>query len=88
MDITCYYDKESRSMKTRPCTPQEQQDIDAARAAGPGIDQLNAPIMAALQAIDSKTPRAVREALITGDKSRVQALEAEAAQLRAQLVKA
>lgn len=39
----------------------------------------------ALSAIDARTPRAMREALLTGDKSRVQALESEAATLRAEL---
>lgn len=54
----------------------------------PTPGQRNAPILAALEAIDRKTPRAVRESIQTGDTSRVIALEAEAASLRAQLVKA
>lgn len=48
---------------------------------------VNAPILAALEVIDAKTARAVREALVTGDKSRVQQLETDAGALRAQLVK-
>lgn len=51
------------------------------------LDAYNAPILAALQAIDAKTPRAMREALISGDTTRVQALEEEAAELRLQLRK-
>lgn len=50
-------------------------------------EQKNVPILAALESIDRKTPRAVREALQSGDNSRVIALEAEAASLRAQLMK-
>lgn len=38
---------------------------------------------AALLAIDAKTPRAVREALVTGDKTRATDLETSAAALRA-----
>lgn len=53
----------------------------------PTSGQHNAPILAALLDIDAQTPRAVREALITGDNSRVQALEDEAAALRLQLRK-
>jgi hypothetical protein len=52
-----------------------------------GIDEINAPILAALAVIDAKTPRAVREAFVTGDNSRVIALENSAAELRAQLVR-
>lgn len=47
----------------------------------------NAQILSALEAIDRKTPRAVRESIQTGDSTRVIALETEAATLRAQLVK-
>lgn len=46
-------------------------------------DQHNAPILAALAAIDAKTIRPLRE----GDTARVAALDAEAASLRAQLIK-
>lgn len=49
--------------------------------------QRNAMILTALEVIDRKTPRAVREALQSGDSSRVIALEEEAAFLRVQLVK-
>lgn len=83
MDITCYYDNETGKMKTRPCTPEEQAEIDAARAAGPSVTELNAPILAALVEIDAKSIRPLCE----GDTLRVAALEAEAATLRAKLVK-
>lgn len=83
MDITCYYDNASGKMKTRPCTPEEQAEIDAARAAGPSATEINAPILAALEAIDAKSVRPLRE----GDAVRVAALETEAEALRARLVK-
>lgn len=42
-------------------------------------------IKATLASIDARTIRAMREALLTGDNSRVQALESEATALRAEL---
>jgi hypothetical protein len=87
MDMVCYWDDEESCQKERPCTPEEQAEIDGRRAAGMTIEQHNAPLLVALLDIDARTPRAVREALITGDKSRVQALEVEATSLRLQLRK-
>jgi hypothetical protein len=87
MDKVCYWDEVEGCQKERDCTPDEQAEIDARRAAGPTPESINAPILAALTLIDAKTPRAVREAIQTGDNSRVLALEADAATLRAQLVK-
>lgn len=87
MDTIVYWDSEEGCQKERECTETEQAEIDARRAIGVLVDASNAPILAALQAIDAKTPRAVREALISGDITRVQALEEEAAELRLQLRK-
>lgn len=56
---------------TRPYTPAE----------------LNAPILAQLAEIDDKKTRAMTDALLNNDKTRLAALEAEAATLRGQLVK-
>ena len=83
MDKVCYWDEKEGCQKERDCTPEEQADIDARRAAGPNASAINAPILAALEAIDLKTIRPLRE----GDSVRVAALAADAAVLRAQLVK-
>ena len=83
MDKVCYWDEEEGCQKERNCTPEEQEEIDARRAAGPSAEEHNAPILAALEAIDAKSVRPLRE----GNVQRVSALEAEAAALRAQLVK-
>lgn len=87
MDVTQYLDMDSMEWKTRPCTPEEQAEINERRTAGPTVEDINEPILKALTLIDQKTPRAVREAIKTGDNSRVIALESEAAELRAKLVK-
>lgn len=87
MDMIVYWDSEDGCQKERECTEAEQAEIDARRGAGISSDEYNAPVLVALQAIDAKTPRAVREALISGDTTRVQALEAEAEQFRLQLRK-
>lgn len=58
-------------------------DSSTFTAPAPTPDQHNAPILAALAAIDAKTIRPLRE----GDTTRVAALEAQAAALRAQLMK-
>ena len=58
---------------------EHQPVIDTAKT-----DRIN-EIKLALASIDARTPRAMREALLTGDNSRVQALESEATALRAEL---
>lgn len=88
MDVIDYWDSESGCQKQRFATLEEQAEIDARRFSIFSIEVQNAPILAALADIDKKTPRAVREAFLTGDNSRVLALENEAVVLRAQLVKA
>ena len=62
-------------------TPDQIASITAPKK--PTIDEINAPIIAQLAEIDKKTIRPLRE----GDTARVAALDAEAAALRAQLVK-
>lgn len=56
---------------------------------GPTPEQLKvrevAQIKAQLQAIDGKTPRAARDAILSGDKTRVQDLETQAEGLRQRL---
>lgn len=83
MDVTAYWDSEEGCQKERECTQEEQVEIDARRTAQPNASEFNAPILAQLAAIDSKSIRPLRE----GDGARVAALEAEAAALRAQLKK-
>lgn len=83
MDVIQYLDMESMEWKTRPCTPEEQAEIDARRTAEPTAAEHNAPILAELERIDLKTIRPLRE----GDTERVEALKEQAAQLRAQLRK-
>lgn len=48
-------------------------------------EQLRRQLLEKLQEIDRKTPRAVREALLTGNNTRVEQLELEAEALRSQL---
>ncbi|GEM_PF-4998741 len=49
------------------------------------LDRENAVVMAKLAARDTKKARAITDALLTGDKTRLEALEAEAAVLRGQI---
>ena len=83
MDQVAYFDSESGDMKLRDCTPEEQAEINERRAAGESPEQHNAPILAALAAIDAKSIRALRE----GDAARIASLAAEAIALRLQLRK-
>lgn len=83
MDMTQYLDMDSMEWKLRPCTPEEQAEIEFRRATGPTAEEINAPILAALAAIDLKTIRPLSE----GEMDRVAILREEAAALRAQLVK-
>ena len=53
----------------------------------PTAEQLNAPIYAQLAAIDAKKIRAISEAILTQDTSKLAALEDEASKLRLQLAK-
>jgi hypothetical protein len=59
---------------------------DAELAALETSEQIRA-IRSDLLNIDAQTPRAVREALLSGDSSRVQALESDAEVLREKLTK-
>lgn len=56
---------------------------------GPTPEQIKArevaQIKAQLQAIDGKTPRAARDAILSGDKTRIQELETQAEGLRQRL---
>lgn len=61
----------------------QRDGLELAPPPAPNADQHNAPILAALAAIDAKTIRPLRE----GDAARVAALDTEAAALRAQLMK-
>lgn len=79
-----YWNEKTGKMESRPCTADELAALDAQK---PPAAAINAPILAALASIDAKTARAIREAVQTGDNTRVLSLEAEAATLRAQLVK-
>lgn len=83
MDKVCYLDEESGGMLLRDCTIEEQEELDARRAAPPSASEFNAPLLAQLAAIDAKSIRPLRE----GDGVRVAALEAEAAALRLKLRK-
>ena len=46
------------------------------------LDAANAAVLSALAAIDNKKIRAITESILTGDNTRLEALEAEAAVLR------
>lgn len=78
-----YWDEVAGEQKKRPATAEETAEINARRAAGPSAAEHNAPILKALEQIDLRTIRALRE----GDQVRIAALDAEAAQLRSQLRK-
>jgi hypothetical protein len=80
----CYWDEKLQMQCVRDSTPAEdwQRDIDIV-AADSSIERHNAPILAALDALDAKSIRPLRE----GDAVRVAALEQQAAELRAQLRK-
>jgi len=81
MKKICFWNTETNQQDERDMTPEEE----AQHLAGttPTRDQLNEPILAALAAIDAKTIRPLRE----GDTARVASLDAQAAALRAQLIK-
>lgn len=49
-------------------------------------EELNAPIKSEIVALEATQPRAVREATLTGDKTRLQAIEDQIAELRTKLV--
>ena len=51
------------------------------------LEAMNAPVLRALVEIDNKKIRAISEFLLTGDKTRLEALEAEAVTLRATIKK-
>lgn len=82
-DYVDYYDAEIGMQMRRPCTIEEQDEIDARRAKGIDIVIFNSPIIEKLEEIDRKSIRALRE----GNSNRIASLEAEAIQLRAQLRK-
>ena len=48
-------------------------------------EDLNAPIKAEIVALEATQHRAIREATLTGDKTRIQAIEDQIAALRAKL---
>lgn len=81
MDYVDYF--EDGEQKRRPCTPEEQAELDERRAGNISPAERNIQIMLKLEALDKKSIRALRE----GDQSRIDALEMEAASLRLQLVK-
>jgi hypothetical protein len=78
-----YWD--AQGQRTRLSTPEEdaQREADITAAQQQAVKDANAAIIAQLEAIDQKSIRPMRE----GDTSRVQFLAAQAAALRAQLVK-
>lgn len=82
MDFVTYLDSDN-VQKIRPCTDEEQAEIDYRRTLGLGFEQRNAVILEQLAEIDRKSIRALRE----GDNARIADLESEAATLRSKLVK-
>lgn len=95
IDYIDYWDAEEGKQLRRPCTPEEQAEIDARRAMAAAantaaaqrvedeIERHNAAILTALERIDARSIRPLRE----GNAARVAALEAEAAALRLQFRK-
>lgn len=83
MTKAAYYDEEKQEMVVRDFT-QEEEAERISREQSDSIKVRNAAIMQQLDAIDLKTIRPLRD----GEIDRVEALRAEAAALRAQLVKA
>lgn len=80
---TVYWDSVENCQKERPCNAEEIAEIEAMRNAPISVDDFNAPILQALETIDKKSIRALRE----GDQSRIISLETEAVALRSKLKK-
>lgn len=60
--------------------------LEISPPAGPTVADRNAPILAQIAAIENgRQPRAMRDFALTGDKTRLQAIETEITALRAQL---
>lgn len=76
----CYWDEIEKCQKERDATPEEQAEIDSRQ---PSAEELNRPILSELERIDAKSIRAIRE----GDQTRIDEWNAQADELRAQLVK-
>ena len=68
-----------------PPEPGEIPSYDAALAAEVKA-QTRAETITKIQALESTQPRAIREAVLTGDKTRLQAIEDQIAELRTKLV--
>lgn len=79
----CVWDAEKGEMVLKPCSEEEIAEILARRAGNMSPEEHNAPILAALQAIDAKTIRPLRE----NDAARIAELEQKAKELRNQLMK-
>lgn len=82
MTKAAYYDEELQEMVVREFTPEEEAER-IQREHTDSVKAKNAAILAQLDAIDLKTIRPLSE----GEMERVATLRAEAATLRAQLVK-
>lgn len=80
MSKICFWNTEKGCVDERDATPEEQTDLDN---NCPSVAELNRPILAELDRIDAKSIRAIRE----GDQERIAIWNAQAAELRAKLVK-
>ena len=65
----------------RPLTKDEQSDVDATNASIVKMERI-AAIDAELTSIDIQKVRAISDALLTGDKTRLEQLETQAQGLR------
>lgn len=79
------YDAVTGAQGARPATLQELPTDEEIAVLQKNM--ANSPILLAIRALEvDRQPRAQRDALLLGDKTRLQALDAEIAALRATLI--
>lgn len=83
MENICYWDDSEKCQKERPATQEELIEIEERRSEANFHDSMKPAIYSALEEIDKKSIRALRE----GNQERISALEQEAEALRQQLRK-
>lgn len=68
-----------------PLTAAEIAELEARDALPKTAEELNAPILAKIASLEASQARNVREAVLSGDKTRLLALEDQIKTLRAKL---
>lgn len=83
MAKVCFWDSSTGTQKERDCTEDEELEIISRKNAPLSKDEINAPILAQINALDLKRIRPLAE----GDTSYLATLNAQISGLRQQLVK-